>query len=83
LEVCVFHYIAVGLSRGDLYVVGSEEYADYRQQLLSWDECRERVADYCQALGLPATPSEFVEHLRQRLTETAERVDTASPKIRI
>jgi len=81
LEVCVFlHYIAVGLSRGDLYVVGSEEYADYRQQLLSWDECEERVVDYCQALELPLTASGFVEHLRRQLTEAAERVDAAFPE---
>jgi Domain of unknown function (DUF4158) len=34
LEVCVFHYLDHGLWCGDVYVEGSEAYADYRQQLL-------------------------------------------------
>lgn len=34
LEVCVFTHIAEGLRSGDLYVEGSETYADYRTQLL-------------------------------------------------
>ena len=39
LEVCVFHYLALGLQSGDVYVEGSEAYADYRQQLLPWSAC--------------------------------------------
>jgi hypothetical protein len=34
LEVCVFHHLDRGLRSGDMYVEGSETYADYRQQLL-------------------------------------------------
>lgn len=79
LEVCVFHHLALGLSRGDLYVVGSEEYADYRQQLLSWEECEPKVAEYCASLNLPSTAKEFVQHLRQELTSLAEKVDEAFP----
>jgi TnpA family transposase len=79
LEVCVFHYLALGLSRGDLYVVGAEAYADYRQQLLSWEECEPRVPAYCEALELPTSASAFVQALKQQLTEVAERVDTAFP----
>jgi Domain of unknown function (DUF4158) len=30
LEVCVFHYLALGLHSGDVYVEGSQAYADYR-----------------------------------------------------
>ena len=79
LEVCIFHYVAVGLSRGDLYIVGSEEYADYRQQLLPWSECEPRVESFCTALELPATPDGFVQQLRSRLTAAAERVDAGFP----
>ena len=39
LEVCVFHYLDHGLRSGDVYVEGSEAYADYRQQLLPWSAC--------------------------------------------
>ena len=34
LEVCVFPSLDHGLRSGDVYVEGSEAYADYRQQLL-------------------------------------------------
>ena len=79
LEICIFHYLAVGLSRGDLYVTGSDEYADYRKQLLPWDICEPQVADYCQTLGLPATATEFVQQLQKLLQTTANRVDAAFP----
>ena len=54
------------LRSGDVSVEGSETYADYRSQLLSWEECEPLVADYCQELGIPDTASSFVDALRRR-----------------
>ena len=34
LEVCILSYVADALRCGDLYVTASEEFADYREQLL-------------------------------------------------
>jgi TnpA family transposase len=79
LEVCVFHYLAQGLQSGDVYVEGSEAYADYRQQLMPWPECVPRVPAYCQALQIPETANSFVVHLQQRLREVTERVDSSFP----
>jgi hypothetical protein len=31
----------------------SEQFADYRDQLLSWEECEPKLAEYCQQLGFP------------------------------
>jgi TnpA family transposase len=75
LEICVFSYIAAELKTGDMYVVGSEEYADYREQLLPWQTCAPLVADYCREVGLAETASDFVQGLRTWLEETAARVD--------
>jgi hypothetical protein len=47
LEVCVFVHLAEALQTGDLYVVGAEDFADYRVQLLSWSECEKRLPAYC------------------------------------
>jgi len=80
LETCLFSSIATELKTGDLCVMGSEQFADYRSQLLSWAECEPKVADYCQRLNLPTTAEGFVEHLRTRLTEVAEAVDQDKPK---
>lgn len=76
LEVCVFAALAVALKTGDAYVVGSEEYADFRAQLLPWEECEPLVADYCEQLGIPATDEGLVEHLKALLIERAAEVDS-------
>ena len=79
LEVCVFHYLALGLQSGDVYVEGSEAYADYRHQLLPVSECVLRLPAYCQALQIPETAASFVTHLQKRLRDVTERVDTSFP----
>jgi TnpA family transposase len=79
LEVCVFHYLDHGLRSGDVYVEGSEAYADYRQQLLPWSACVPRLPAYCQAVQLPATAGAFVTQLQARLREVAQQVDRAYP----
>lgn len=48
LEVCVFSYLANELRSGDMCVQGSESFADYRKQLLPWDECLQRLPAYCE-----------------------------------
>jgi hypothetical protein len=47
LELCVFSYLADELRSGDLCVAGSESFADYRDQLLSWEECQAMLPAYC------------------------------------
>jgi len=79
LEICVFIAIAEALDSGDLYVRGSEAYADYRRQLLPRHECQQRLADYCQALDLPPSSHELVSKLRIQLTELAAAVDAHFP----
>jgi hypothetical protein len=79
LEVCVFYYLNAGLRCGDVYVAGSEAYADYRQQLLPWEACVPRLPAYCQALQFAPTATKFVAALRERLREVAQRVDAAYP----
>ncbi len=81
LETCVFSYVATELKTGDLCVAGSEQFADYREQLLTWEECEPKVAEYCQRLDLPMTAEGFVEHLRTRLNEVAANVDRTRPRI--
>lgn len=51
LEVCVFIHLADALQAGDVYIVGAEAFADYRDQLLPWPECAPRLAAYCRLLG--------------------------------
>jgi TnpA family transposase len=75
LEVCVFVYLCDALQAGDLYVVGAEDFADYRAQLLPWSECEPRLAAYCKALGIPERGMDFAAGLKAELTTLAAEVD--------
>jgi len=79
LEIAILSYLADGIRCGDLYVIGSEEYADYREQLLPWEECETRLLEYCQALGLPDSAEAFVRQLKDSLTQVADKVDDSYP----
>lgn len=79
LEVCVFSYLEAELRSADICVIGSEDYADYREQLASWSECQPLVAKYCENLGFADTASGFVAQLKSWLIDTASRVDAGYP----
>lgn len=74
-EVCVFSALAAEIKSGDVAIRGSEAYADYREQLLSWEECEPLVEDYCQQLGFANNAQAFVNNLREVLTQKAAEVD--------
>ncbi|SFP68381.1 Tn3 family transposase [Salibacterium halotolerans] len=80
LEVCVFSYIAQELKTGDICVQGSEAYADYRDQLLSWDECQPMLEDYCQEMGFPIDAKGFVKQLKVWMTQQSKEVEHAYPQ---
>jgi hypothetical protein len=80
LEVCVFSYVANSIRSGDVYVADSEEFADYRAQLLPWEICQQRLAAYCEALDMPQTAGDFVQSLRQQLADLAQQVDEGFPE---
>ncbi len=79
-EVCVFSHLAFELKSGDICLKGSSEYADWRKQLLSWDECEVILEQYCEDLGLPKTAQTFVNNLKNSLTQAAEKVDLNYPQ---
>lgn len=79
LELCVFSYLADELRSGDICVAGSEAFADYRKQLLPWDECQAMLPEYCKKIGLPGNADDFVAGLREWLTETADQLDKKFP----
>jgi hypothetical protein len=79
LELCVFMYLAEALQSGDLYVVGSGAYDDYRAQLLPWDECRNRFEAYAAAVKRPTEATQFVSDLRNTLNDLARTVDAGFP----
>lgn len=79
LEVCIFTHVAAELKTGDFCVLGSEQFADYREQLLPWETCEPLVAEYCREVGLPATGVALVEHLKSELTKIGREIDYGVP----
>jgi TnpA family transposase len=79
LEICIFSYLASELKTGDLCVTGSENFADYREQLLSWNDCKPMVAEYCRELGFSSNSGDFVQQLKLWLEDTSQKVDESYP----
>src|SRR5207249_6194551 len=64
---------------GDVAIVGSDAYADYRTQLIDWEEYQRSVQDYGAMVGFPTDAPAFVAHVRQRLHDQAQATDTTFP----
>jgi len=56
-EVCVFSQVMWELKSGDLCIEGSDKFADYREQLISWKEYEETIAAYGEQVELPVDAS--------------------------
>ena len=80
LEICVFSHLAEDLRAGDLSIAGSEEFADYRDQLIPWEECQALLPAYCEKIGLPLKADDFVKGLRDALSKTALTLDERFPE---
>jgi TnpA family transposase len=79
-EMCVLTLLAEGLQSGDLVIEASEKFSDYREQFVSDEEFRQATAEYCRQAGLPAKGKELVDQLREKLSETANKVDAGFPE---
>jgi hypothetical protein len=63
LEVYLFSQVMVEIKSGDLCIEGSEQFADYREQLISWEEHAQTVADYGAKVGLLVDSTAFVAQM--------------------
>lgn len=80
LECCAFSELAWALKAGDCYVVGSDQYADYRTQLVTDGKYAAGVAMYGTQVGLPVEPVALVQALQTRLARQAETTERAFPQ---
>jgi hypothetical protein len=53
-ELCVFSQLMTELKSGDLCIPGSNLYADYRDQLISWEAYDQDIAGYGLFLPIPS-----------------------------
>jgi TnpA family transposase len=79
LEVYVFSYLAAELRSGDVAVAGSDSYANLHAQMMTWEECRDEVADFCAQAGIPTDAKALVAFYKKKLTKMAATVDSGYP----
>jgi hypothetical protein len=82
LEACVLTHLAASLRAWDVALVGGDSYADYREQLLPWSECQQRLPAYCAKVALSETATRLVQAVKDELTRVAAEVDAALPTLK-
>jgi len=78
-EIAVFSQLLWDLKSGDLYVEGSDQYADYREQLISWEEYAKQLESYGTLVELPTDGKAFVASLRDWLHARIQQTDEEFP----
>lgn len=78
-EMGVFSQMLWDLKSGDLYVEGGDQYSDYREQLISWEDYAQQVKAYGTLVDLPTDGKTFVKYMRNWLQERILQTDTAFP----
>ncbi|KQX27287.1 hypothetical protein ASD97_40050 [Streptomyces sp. Root63] len=85
-EAMMFYYLADELRTGDVAVIGSEEYADWSEQLLPWEQVEAKLPEYLAEVGLAASGEQvpfdgraLVAQLRGRLSAAAAAADGEYP----
>ena len=79
-ELCVFSETMLALKSGDLCITGSEQFSDYRQELVSEQEYQQGIALYGEQAGIPVEEQAFVARLRQQLETAAGNADEGFPE---
>ena len=74
-EAMVFTYLAEELRTGDIAITGAGEYADWRANLLPWEECEPLLEGFCDGARLPATAGGFTARLRNAHLDAAGALD--------
>lgn len=75
LESCILEYISKGLNSGDLYIDGASNYADYRAELMPWDECEKYLDEICEQANIKNNEEEMFKELKSTLLDKSKYVD--------
>lgn len=78
-ELCVINQVMLDLKSGDLYVPGGDEFSDYRQQLVSWEDYAHEIAAYGEQAGVLTEGKAFIARLRTELQTAINHADVSFP----
>lgn len=74
-ELAVLYVLSSDLNCSDAYVNDAFIYDDPNKQFISWDEFYEKVDEYCRVIKLPTDRNQIVIHLKNKLRQTAQKVN--------
>ena len=67
------------LKSADLCIEGSNQFSDYRDQLVSWEEYEDTIAEYGEQVGFATENKDFIQALRKLLEDAASVADREFP----
>lgn len=79
-EVCLLTEVVWHLKSGNLFINGSDEFSDYREQLISWKEYDELKESYSEQVELPSEKEEFIDYVKNWLEVNINETDSNFPK---
>lgn len=78
-EICLFSQVKLDLKSGDLCIPGSEQFSDYRDQLISWEEYHAQVETYGLQAGIEVDAKRFIETTKASLATQAQKTNDSFP----
>lgn len=80
LELSILSLIKNELSSADLFIPYSDQYDDYREQLVDDETFQCELETYGDLVDLPVIePNDFTKHLKTQLTDVSREVDKSFP----
>jgi TnpA family transposase len=78
-EICLFSELVNELKSADICIVGSEDFSDPRDQLVSMEEFWKKLPNYAEVVGLPIDAAGFIAHIKEHLITQAQKHEAAYP----
>jgi len=69
-EAFVIVSLAQGLKDREIFIDQSRSYTNYKNELITWAEYREKISDYSEIVNLSAEPTSFVAHTKNELRKS-------------
>lgn len=79
-ELAVLSECAQRLLSGDLYVLHSVNFDDYRNHLVSWEVYEEQIDEFAEQLGIDPNAARYIERLKNDFLRIAAKADQRFPK---
>lgn len=74
-EIAVFSVLMNDLNCGDAFVEGGFIYGDSSKQFITWEEFYQEINNYCSLVKLATEKNAFVASKKEKLRQTATKVD--------